>query len=170
MWPGDVYPKIRWVRINPINHSIGTHRCTLVRFLTQVFPPSLLPSIPSSFDPFFLPLSPSLLPLSPSLLPFFLPSTYLPFFPLPDVESNSVLLLAYQKGNTNLCKSIVRAGACMGKTNSAGLSIFNYPVATKQLLFKLLDMLPVEPPWVTGGWDPKVKKVVGRGTNGHDSV
>ena len=38
----------------------------------------------------------------------------------------------------------------MGKTNAAGLSIFNYPVATKQLLFKLLDMLPVEPPWVTG--------------------
>ena len=67
-----------------------------------------------------------------------------------DLEYNSVLLLAYQKGKTNLCKSIVRAGACMGKTNSAGLSIFNYPVATKQLLFNLLDMLPVEPPWVTG--------------------
>jgi len=77
----------------------------------------------------------------------------MPKYPLdtPDMESNSVLLLAYQKGNTNLCKSIVRAGACMGKTNAAGLSIFNYPVATKQLLFKLLDMLPVEPPWVTEG-------------------
>ena len=97
----------------------------------------------------------------PFLLPNSLPiDTFLAFLfrclPLPrppDLEGNSVLLLAYQKGNTNLCKSIVRAGACMGKTNAAGLSIFNYPVATKQLLFKLLDMLPVEPPWVTGRWN-----------------
>ncbi len=50
----------------------------------------------------------------------------------------SVLLLAYMNGNGNLCRSVVRQGARLGVTNKDGLSIFNAPVATKQLLFKLL--------------------------------
>lgn len=50
----------------------------------------------------------------------------------------SVLLLAYMNGNGNLCRSLVRAGARLGTMNKQGLSIFNAPVATKQLLFKLL--------------------------------
>ena len=41
-------------------------------------------------------------------------------------------------GNGNLCRAIVRAGAPLGIGNKQGLSIFNTPVASKQLLFKLL--------------------------------
>lgn len=50
----------------------------------------------------------------------------------------SVLLLAYMKGNANLCRAIVRAGARLGVNNNQGVNIFNYQVATKQLLFRLL--------------------------------
>ena len=50
----------------------------------------------------------------------------------------TALLLAYVKGHTNLCKAIVRSGARLGALNREGLSIFNAPVATKQLLVKLL--------------------------------
>ena len=51
------------------------------------------------------------------------------------------LLLAYVKGNSNLCKAVVRAGARLGCLNREGLSMFNAPVATKQLLFKLLGTI-----------------------------
>lgn len=51
---------------------------------------------------------------------------------------SSVLLLAYMKGNANLCRAIVRSGARMGLNNNQGINIFNYQVATKQLLFRLL--------------------------------
>ncbi|XP_046578318.1 rabankyrin-5-like [Haliotis rubra] len=68
----------------------------------------------------------------------------------PDSEGNTALLLAYCNGNGNLCRALVRAGACFGIINKQGLSIFNAPVATKQLLFKLLDMLSKEPPWSEG--------------------
>lgn len=50
----------------------------------------------------------------------------------------AVLLLAYMKGNANLCRAIVRAGARLGVNNNQGINIFNYQVATKQLLFRLL--------------------------------
>ncbi|MEQ2176103.1 hypothetical protein GOODEAATRI_024633, partial [Goodea atripinnis] len=64
----------------------------------------------------------------------------MPEYPLdkPDGEGNTVLLLAYMKGNANLCRAIVRAGARLGVTNNQGINIFNYQVATKQLLFRLL--------------------------------
>lgn len=55
-----------------------------------------------------------------------------------DVFLLSVLLLAYMKGNANLCRAIVRAGARLGVTNNQSINIFNYQVATKQLLFRLL--------------------------------
>lgn len=42
------------------------------------------------------------------------------------------------KGNANLCRAIVRAGARLGVNNNQGINIFNYQVATKQLLFRLL--------------------------------
>ncbi|XP_039866819.1 rabankyrin-5 isoform X2 [Simochromis diagramma] len=76
----------------------------------------------------------------------------MPEYPLdkPDNEGNTVLLLAYMKGNANLCRAIVRAGARLGVTNNQGINIFNYQVATKQLLFRLLDMLSKEPPWCDG--------------------
>ncbi|XP_003226628.1 rabankyrin-5 [Anolis carolinensis] len=76
----------------------------------------------------------------------------MPEYPLdkPDAEGNTVLLLAYMKGNANLCRAIVRAGARLGVTNNQGVNIFNYQVATKQLLFRLLDMLSKEPPWCDG--------------------
>ena len=53
-------------------------------------------------------------------------------------SSPSVILLAYLNGNGNLCRALVRAGTCLGCVNKDGISIFNAPVATKQLLFKLL--------------------------------
>nr|XP_033777072.1 LOW QUALITY PROTEIN: rabankyrin-5 [Geotrypetes seraphini] len=76
----------------------------------------------------------------------------MPEYPLdkPDAEGNTVLLLAYMKGNANLCRAIVRAGARLGVNNNQGINIFNYQVATKQLLFRLLDMLAKEPPWCDG--------------------
>ncbi|XP_077403637.1 rabankyrin-5 [Vanacampus margaritifer] len=76
----------------------------------------------------------------------------MPEYPLdkPDNEGNTVLLLAYMKGNANLCRAIVRAGARLGVNNNQGVNIFNYQVATKQLLFRLLDMLSKEPPWCDG--------------------
>ncbi|XP_010895334.1 rabankyrin-5 isoform X2 [Esox lucius] len=76
----------------------------------------------------------------------------MPEYPLdkPDNEGNTVLLLAYMKGNANLCRAIVRSGARMGLNNHQGINIFNYQVATKQLLFRLLDMLSKEPPWCDG--------------------
>uniref|UniRef100_A0A8C4SLQ6 Ankyrin repeat and FYVE domain containing 1 n=1 Tax=Erpetoichthys calabaricus TaxID=27687 RepID=A0A8C4SLQ6_ERPCA len=76
----------------------------------------------------------------------------MPEYPLdkPDNEGNTVLLLAYMKGNSNLCRAIVRAGARLGTNNNQGINIFNYQVATKQLLFRLLDMLTKEPPWCDG--------------------
>uniref|UniRef100_H9H7M3 Ankyrin repeat and FYVE domain containing 1 n=1 Tax=Monodelphis domestica TaxID=13616 RepID=H9H7M3_MONDO len=67
-----------------------------------------------------------------------------------DAEGNTVLLLAYMKGNANLCRAVVRAGARLGSHNLQGVNIFNFQVATKQLLFRLLDMLSKEPPWCDG--------------------
>jgi hypothetical protein len=58
------------------------------------------------------------------------------------------LLLAYQNGNGNLCRSLIKYGAAIGTYNDDGISIFNHPVATKQLMFKLLDILNKESPWV----------------------
>ncbi|XP_055862003.1 rabankyrin-5-like [Biomphalaria glabrata] len=76
----------------------------------------------------------------------------MPEYPIdkPDHEGNTAILLAYLNGNGSLCRALVRAGACLGKVNKQGLSIFNAPVATKQLLIKLLDMLSKEPPWSDG--------------------
>ena len=56
----------------------------------------------------------------------------------------TVLLLAYFNGNASLCRAIVKVGARLGIVNRDGLSIFNAPVATKQLLFKLLGMFAGE--------------------------
>ncbi|XP_071744052.1 rabankyrin-5 isoform X2 [Lepeophtheirus salmonis] len=68
----------------------------------------------------------------------------------PDAEGNTPLLLAYMKGNGNLCRSLVKNGAILGSINHDGVSLFNYKVATKQLLFKLLDCLDNEPKWGEG--------------------
>ncbi|XP_035691517.1 rabankyrin-5-like [Branchiostoma floridae] len=75
--------------------------------------------------------------------------TSMPEYPLdaPDAEGNTALMLAYMNGNGGLCRSIVRAGAKLGIMNKHGVSIFNAPVATKQLLYRILDMLSKEPPW-----------------------
>ncbi len=55
-----------------------------------------------------------------------------------DARGNTCLLLAYQNGNGNLCRKLVKYGAPLGSYNDEGTSIFNFPVATKQLLIKLL--------------------------------
>lgn len=76
----------------------------------------------------------------------------MPRYPLdkPDLDGNTALLLAYMKGNGNLCRTLVRSGACLGAMNKDGITIFNYQVATKQLLHSLLDNLSQEPPWAEG--------------------
>ena len=50
-------------------------------------------------------------------------------------------------GNGNLCRGLVKAGAILGTCNNDGVNIFNHSVATKNLLYRLLDFLPAEPPW-----------------------
>ena len=52
------------------------------------------------------------------------------------VPCAAALLLAYMKGNVNLCMTLVKAGASLGIVNNQGVSIFNFQVATKQLLFR----------------------------------
>nr|CAD7198174.1 unnamed protein product [Timema douglasi] len=73
----------------------------------------------------------------------------MPNYPLnqPDLHGNTALLLAYMKGNGNLCRILVKAGACLGAMNKDGVTIFNYQVATKQLLYRILDHLSQEPTW-----------------------
>lgn len=62
-------------------------------------------------------------------------------------QGNTPLLLAYMRGQAPLCKVLVKNGACLGAENKDGVSIFNYKLATNQLLCKLLDQLQLESPW-----------------------
>ncbi|XP_011501853.1 PREDICTED: rabankyrin-5 [Ceratosolen solmsi marchali] len=64
-----------------------------------------------------------------------------------DLDGNTPLLIAYMKGNGNLCRTFVKSGACLGSMNKDGITIFNYQVATKQLLYRLLESLTQEAPW-----------------------
>nr|CAD7458904.1 unnamed protein product [Timema tahoe] len=66
----------------------------------------------------------------------------MPNYPLnqPDLHGNTALLLAYMKGNGNLCRTLVKAGACLGAMNKDGVTIFNYQVATKQLLYRIIKV------------------------------
>jgi len=73
----------------------------------------------------------------------------MPNYPInqPDLLGNTPLLLAYMRGETQLCRVLVKSGACLGAENKDGVSIFNYKLATNQLLYRLLDELSVESPW-----------------------
>lgn len=75
----------------------------------------------------------------------------MPKFPINavDFNGNTPLLLAYQRGQAPLCKVLVKNGACLGAENRDSVTIFNYKLATNQLLHKLLDQLPAESPWAT---------------------
>lgn len=64
-------------------------------------------------------------------------------------QGNTPLLLAFMRGQAPLCKVLVKNGACLGAENRDGVTIFNYKLATNQLLHKLLDQLPQESPWAT---------------------
>ncbi|KAI1307992.1 Rabankyrin-5 [Halotydeus destructor] len=64
-----------------------------------------------------------------------------------DSEGNTPLLLAYMNGNANLCKALIKVGACVGQCNRQGVSLFNHVVASPNLLYKLLDFLPQESTW-----------------------
>jgi ankyrin repeat protein len=65
-----------------------------------------------------------------------------------DADGNTGLLLAYTRGQAGLCKALVKAGACLGVANKLGVTIFNYQLATKTLLYRLLDCVTnKEPPW-----------------------
>lgn len=73
----------------------------------------------------------------------------MPKYPIniPDMDGNTPLLLSYMRGQAPLCKVLVKAGACLGAQNRDGITIFNYKLATDQLLNKLLDQLQMESPW-----------------------
>ncbi|XP_041972423.1 rabankyrin-5 [Aricia agestis] len=74
---------------------------------------------------------------------------FMPNYPInkTDLQGNTPLLLAYMNGQGALCRVLVRAGACLAHENKDGINIFNYQVATKQLLHRLLDALAAEAPW-----------------------
>ena len=78
--------------------------------------------------------------------------SYEPEYPINKVdnEGNTPLLLAYINGNVNLCRALVKCGACLGSTNKNGVNIFNCQVASNTLLYKLLDFLSREPKWTDG--------------------
>uniref|UniRef100_A0A1B0CGM8 Putative ankyrin n=1 Tax=Lutzomyia longipalpis TaxID=7200 RepID=A0A1B0CGM8_LUTLO len=64
-----------------------------------------------------------------------------------DFQGNTPLLLAFMRGQAPMCKVLVKNGACLGTENKDGVNIFNFQLATNQLLHKLLDQLPQESPW-----------------------
>lgn len=73
----------------------------------------------------------------------------MPKYPIniPDMDGNTPLLLSFMRGQSPLCKILVKAGACLGTENKDGINIFNFKLATDQLLHNLLDQLPQESPW-----------------------
>lgn len=73
----------------------------------------------------------------------------MPKYPInaPDMDGNTPLLLAFMRGQAPICKVLVKNCACLGTENREGISIFNFKLATDQLLHKLLDQLPQESPW-----------------------
>ncbi|XP_052858188.1 rabankyrin-5 isoform X1 [Drosophila gunungcola] len=73
----------------------------------------------------------------------------MPNYPIdvPDMDGNTPLLLSFMRGQSPLCKILVKAGACLGTENREGVNIFNFKLATDQLLHKLLDILPKESSW-----------------------
>lgn len=60
------------------------------------------------------------------------------------------LIFCLVKGSGDLCRAFVKRGAILGTLNKSGVNIFNHQVATKQLLFRLLDLLSQEPRWGEG--------------------
>ncbi|XP_063927152.1 rabankyrin-5 [Zophobas morio] len=64
-----------------------------------------------------------------------------------DIMGNSPLLLAYMRGNGNLCRVLVKAKACLATENNERVTIFNYQVPSKQLLNRLLDQLSLPAVW-----------------------
>lgn len=77
-----------------------------------------------------------------------------PGFPInkQDEGGHTPLLSAYIGGSTVLCDALIKAGAHPGIPNKQGVSIFNAPVATKQLLFRVLDQIHTEPTWLEGNF------------------
>lgn len=75
-----------------------------------------------------------------------------PQYPLEerDDNGNTLFLIAYINGNAQLCKEVLRYGACLAVCNNFGLSVFKHETPTKQLLFSLLDNLVKEPKWAEG--------------------
>lgn len=64
----------------------------------------------------------------------------------------SALLLAYIAGNTTLCDALIKSRAHPGIANKQSVSIFTAPVATKQLMFRILDQISHEPTWLEGNF------------------
>lgn len=64
-----------------------------------------------------------------------------------DLNGNTPLLIAYMKGNGNVCRVLVKSKASLAIENRERINIFNYQVATKQLLHNLLDQLSEQTSW-----------------------
>ncbi|KAL3108581.1 hypothetical protein niasHT_015503 [Heterodera trifolii] len=75
-----------------------------------------------------------------------------PNYPLEaaDIYGNTMFLLAFINGNSELCKLALKNGACMGTMNSQGQTVFNFSTPTQQLLIGLLESLEREPRWAEG--------------------
>lgn len=75
-----------------------------------------------------------------------------PQFPINanDADGNTALMHAYFSGNASLCDALIRNGGHPAAMNRQGVTIFNAPVATKQLLFRVLSQISVEPTWWEG--------------------
>ena len=71
-----------------------------------------------------------------------------PLIPLSPHFFHTAILLAYFGGSTVLCDALIKAGSHPGMSNKQGISIFNTPVATKQLMFRILDKIHTEPTWL----------------------
>uniref|UniRef100_A0A0N4ZNH2 Ankyrin n=1 Tax=Parastrongyloides trichosuri TaxID=131310 RepID=A0A0N4ZNH2_PARTI len=75
-----------------------------------------------------------------------------PDYPLEvlDIEGNTIFLLSYIHGNSELCRLLAKSNVCIAITNNLGDSIFSIETPTKQLLYGLLDSLQSEPKWADG--------------------
>ncbi|KAL1230041.1 Rabankyrin-5 [Trichinella pseudospiralis] len=93
----------------------------------------------------------------------------IPNYPIemPDPDGNTLLLFAFMNENYLLCREAIRAGACVGVCNRHFVSIFNYPMSSPKLLFRILDQLDHEPKWAEGDSCSECKVKFGITTRKH---
>ncbi|VDK60661.1 unnamed protein product [Anisakis simplex] len=79
-----------------------------------------------------------------------------PEYPIdaPDSNGNTLFLLAYMNGNSELCKAVLRYGVCMGVTNNFGVSRkqfkYGHILLDIYIVVFVSDSLEREPRWADG--------------------